>query len=31
MVGCDVDTVNGSIKHVVFGHGWGYQNFNISD
>ena len=23
------DTVNGSEKHVVFGHGWGYRNFKI--
>ena len=26
---CNVDTVNGSVEHVVFGQDWGYRNFKI--
>ena len=26
---CNVDAVNGSVEHVMFGHDWGYRNFKI--
>ena len=28
---CNVDTVKGSVKHIMFGHGRGCTNFKISN